>query len=191
MMMTLRSFYRFFYVLLGLSYGLCANAEEVTRHYLSDDPLRCEVLRFACPEQQQPFFNAQGCGCELAQAALKTAPPYYSTDALKCSTLEFTCREGFYPFFDQQGCGCQRVNATDCAEMTTGILTTLATRTADEHYLQTALKPRRRYLFNTVAACQTATFQCETGYYPFFDAQGCGCQTVPTCPKITENTVPK
>ncbi|EIJ42590.1 hypothetical protein BegalDRAFT_1712 [Beggiatoa alba B18LD] len=170
-----------FLLFLGLvfSSGRYAIADE--RTYISNDALQCETLRFICPEQQQPFFDAQGCGCEAAQTVLKSAPPYYSTDVQGCATLEFQCREGFYPFFDQQGCGCQRINMTDCEGMTTGVL---ATRAVNSGYLlETALKPRRRYLLNDINACQTTNFKCEKGYYPFFDAQGCGCQTVPTCPK--------
>lgn len=48
-----------------------ASVEE-QRRYISSDPDQCKAMFFVCEEDEQPFFNEKGCGC---QKKLDPVPP--------------------------------------------------------------------------------------------------------------------
>jgi len=43
---------------------ICNPAAEYWRSYTVTSAAQCEAVRFACPTNSAPFFNACGCGCE-------------------------------------------------------------------------------------------------------------------------------
>lgn len=44
----------------------CDDKSDPTLSYISQDPVQCLTLRFACAEGYVPFFNECGCGCQLS-----------------------------------------------------------------------------------------------------------------------------
>ncbi len=48
--------------------GAQCDYQDPAKDYISKNPERCAVIRFACDPNEAPFFNDCGCGCEVTQA---------------------------------------------------------------------------------------------------------------------------
>jgi len=48
--------------------SLTACDNEENRIYSSRDPDECRTLQFSCAPGRAPFFDEEGCGCELDQS---------------------------------------------------------------------------------------------------------------------------
>ena len=52
-------------MLLGvLTLTACTTPVDPNRFYASKSPEQCASIRFACPAEEEPFFDNIGCGCE-------------------------------------------------------------------------------------------------------------------------------
>ncbi len=97
--------------LLILSQTACEAQES---NYLHQDPKACASLLLNCQEDQHPFHDAQGCGCQKRTATNSNPDRYYvNQNRQTCATLLFRCEPQDAPFFDEQGCGCQK---SECVE---------------------------------------------------------------------------
>jgi hypothetical protein len=88
---------------------LLSQSWAADRHYISRDAEACVTLPLKCEENQKPFVDEQGCGCQTQQKQT-----YISKDPQACLTLKFDCETGLLPFFDEQGCGCQVGHTEGC-----------------------------------------------------------------------------
>lgn len=143
----------------------CPDPAHPSVDYISQDPLDCAVIAFACDDGETGFSDDCGCGC--IDAALAECPDpadpgvHYLIDSNEdpsvCLVIVFTCEDGQTAFSDDCGCGCIDDEPADCPDP------------AD---------PSVHYLIDSnedPSVCLVISFACEEGQTAFSNSCGCGC----------------
>lgn len=92
----------------------CPDPSHPSVDYISQSPLECSVITFACEDGQTGFSNECGCGCidESLEDCPDPSDPkvHYLGDSNEdpsfCETILFACEDGQTAFSDACGCGC-------------------------------------------------------------------------------------
>jgi hypothetical protein len=97
----------------------CSFSCEEGRSYISNDTDTCAVLNFRCDTNERPFFDPNGCGCEIASeddfndlnngAAGGTRETGYNLTIIECSqNRPQACTREFEPVCGQVNVQCVR-----------------------------------------------------------------------------------
>lgn len=90
----------------------CQNPTPGVDYYGIGD--ECELIDFACPENQEYYTDACGCGCIYPVNECEPLDPgsEYIAYGEECQLIDFQCAPGAEPFYNECGCGCASV--CDC-----------------------------------------------------------------------------
>jgi hypothetical protein len=77
------------------------NACPADKIYIGESPEKCMVIKFACTENRQAFFDDKGCGCEVIKTTEKLK-------AIDCTERTQACTREYMPVCGQVQVQCIR-----------------------------------------------------------------------------------